>query len=94
MDDCDPAARLATRFPAKRAFITGAASGLGRALALEFARAGWRLSILDLSSEGVDPPAPNSRRREPGSFGITRLGRIGAFRLGIRCRLCRTHRRS
>jgi NAD(P)-dependent dehydrogenase (short-subunit alcohol dehydrogenase family) len=54
MDDSDPAARLTTRFPAKRAFITGAASGLGRALALEFACAGWRLGILDISSEGVE----------------------------------------
>ena len=42
---------LSRRFPAKRAFVTGAASGLGRAIALELAGAGWRLGILDLSAE-------------------------------------------
>lgn len=31
MDDVKAVAKLTSRFPAKRAFITGAASGLGRA---------------------------------------------------------------
>jgi NAD(P)-dependent dehydrogenase (short-subunit alcohol dehydrogenase family) len=34
--------------PRKRIFITGGASGLGRELALRFARAGWRVCIADL----------------------------------------------
>ena len=41
---------LSRRFPAKRAFVTGAASGLGRAIATELAAAGWRLGLLDLSA--------------------------------------------
>ena len=49
MDGFNSAAKLAARFPKKRVFITGAASGLGQALALEFAGAGWRIGILDIS---------------------------------------------
>ena len=41
---------LSRRFPAKRAFITGAGSGLGRAIATEFAAAGWQLGLFDLSA--------------------------------------------
>lgn len=36
---------------AKRVFITGGASGLGRALALRYARDGWRVCIADLNDE-------------------------------------------
>jgi NADP-dependent 3-hydroxy acid dehydrogenase YdfG len=42
---------LSQRFPAKRVFITGAGSGLGRAMALEFAAAGWRLGIVDIAAD-------------------------------------------
>ena len=41
---------LSRRFPAKRAFITGAASGLGLAIATELAAAGWKLGLLDVSA--------------------------------------------
>ncbi|MCP4711328.1 MAG: SDR family NAD(P)-dependent oxidoreductase, partial [Planctomycetes bacterium] len=39
------------RFPEKRAFITGAGSGLGRALCLEFATRGWRIAVAEIDPE-------------------------------------------
>jgi NAD(P)-dependent dehydrogenase (short-subunit alcohol dehydrogenase family) len=42
------------RFIEKRIVITGAASGLGRALALRFAREGWRVGIADMKVEEAD----------------------------------------
>lgn len=50
MNETQAVTILSRRFPAKRAFITGAASGLGRALATELAAGGWRLGLLDLSA--------------------------------------------
>jgi NAD(P)-dependent dehydrogenase (short-subunit alcohol dehydrogenase family) len=43
--------RLTQRFPNKRVFITGATSGLGEALAIEFASAGWRVAVTGRSTE-------------------------------------------
>ncbi len=36
------------KFTGKRVFITGAASGLGRALAMKFARQGWKVAVSDI----------------------------------------------
>ena len=66
MDGFDSAAKLATRFPEKRVFITGAASGLGRALALELAGAGWRIGILDISGN-IDSVRSTMRAAGAGS---------------------------
>jgi short-subunit dehydrogenase len=41
-------AKLARRFPAKRAFITGAGSGLGLAFATELASDKWNLALTDI----------------------------------------------
>jgi len=39
---------------AGRVVVTGAGSGLGRELALRYARAGWRVAVADISSERAD----------------------------------------
>src|SRR4026207_1617472 len=46
--------RLATRLPGRRAFITGAASGLGRAFALALARHRRPLGPADLSADRLE----------------------------------------
>ena len=42
---------LTQRYPAKRVLITGATSGLGEALAMEFATAGWRVAVTGRCTE-------------------------------------------
>lgn len=42
--------RLAKRFPHRRAFITGAASGLGLEISRRLASAGWNLGMLDANA--------------------------------------------
>lgn len=37
--------KLGQRYSGRRVLITGAASGLGEALAIEFASAGWRVAV-------------------------------------------------
>jgi NAD(P)-dependent dehydrogenase (short-subunit alcohol dehydrogenase family) len=56
-----PATLLSRRFPAKRAFITGAASGLGRSMALLLARDGWSLGLLDVAEADLARAADDIR---------------------------------
>ncbi len=50
--------QLSTRYPNKRAFITGAASGLGKSLALLLARDGWKLGLADMNVAGLEAIEP------------------------------------
>jgi NAD(P)-dependent dehydrogenase (short-subunit alcohol dehydrogenase family) len=52
----------------KSAIITGAASGLGRALALEFARHGWRIAVVDINLAGAEETL--AQVRDAGGEGL------------------------
>ena len=45
---------LTQQHPGKRAFITGAASGLGKAFCIELAQDGWTLGIADINQQQLD----------------------------------------
>lgn len=45
---------LTKTYPQKRAFITGAASGLGKSLCIELAQDGWNLGIADINKEQLE----------------------------------------
>jgi NADP-dependent 3-hydroxy acid dehydrogenase YdfG len=42
---------LSKNYPEKRAFITGAASGLGKAFSIELAQEGWTIGMADINME-------------------------------------------
>lgn len=46
--------KIEQKFPKKRAFITGAASGLGLAICKRLAPAGWKLFIADINAERLE----------------------------------------
>ena len=69
MANASPATLLSRRFPAKRAFITGAASGLGLSMALLLARDGWTLGVLDLDREALERAV--SQLRTAGAANVT-----------------------
>jgi short-subunit dehydrogenase len=46
----------------KRALVTGAASGIGRAIALEFARAGTNLVLIDIDESGLTNVVAEARQ--------------------------------
>lgn len=48
---------LSKTYPQKRAFITGAASGLGEALCLLLARDGWTLGMADMRPDALETAA-------------------------------------
>ncbi|HEX9207604.1 MAG TPA: SDR family NAD(P)-dependent oxidoreductase [Steroidobacteraceae bacterium] len=61
MTQTSPATLLSRRFPGKRAFITGGASGLGCAMARLLARDGWHLGLLDLAAADLERAAGELR---------------------------------
>jgi NAD(P)-dependent dehydrogenase (short-subunit alcohol dehydrogenase family) len=69
MTQTSPATLLSRRFAAKRAFITGAASGLGLAMAELLARGGWHLGVLDVDRPALD--AAVDRLRQVGAASVT-----------------------
>ncbi len=66
----------------KAIFITGAASGIGRATALLFARRGWFVGLYDVNREGLE-----SLRREIGdgrsAHGVLDVTDLEAFRRSV-----------
>ncbi len=62
MTTASPTTLLSRRFPAKRAFVTGAASGLGLAMARLLARDGWTLGLLDIAGEELDRAVADLRQ--------------------------------
>ena len=46
---------LSKKYPKKRAFITGAGAGLGKALSLMLAKDGWTIGMSDIRAENLDP---------------------------------------
>ncbi|MGI9247284.1 MAG: SDR family NAD(P)-dependent oxidoreductase [Steroidobacteraceae bacterium] len=69
MSRTSPATLLSRRFVAKRAFITGAASGLGRSMAQILARDGWSLGVLDVAAAPLEVAA--SALRQLGARDVT-----------------------
>ncbi len=66
-------ALLAARFPARRAVITGAASGLGLAAARILAAGGWRLALLDRDAARLDQAAEALRSAGASDVAIAPL---------------------
>ena len=61
---------LSQRFPQRRAFITGAASGLGLACAEILAREGWQLVLADVDAPRLDLVAQSLARDGAPSVAI------------------------
>jgi 3-hydroxybutyrate dehydrogenase len=60
-----------SRLEGKVAFITGAASGIGKEIALEFAREGARIIIADLNQQGADATAAEIEKSGCKAIGIS-----------------------
>jgi NAD(P)-dependent dehydrogenase (short-subunit alcohol dehydrogenase family) len=67
---------MAKRLEGKRAIITGAAGGIGRAAALLFAREGARILIADFQSEALEQTL--SLLKDEGLSALTNVADVGS----------------
>ena len=67
----------------RNAIITGAASGLGRAIALRLARDGWQMALVDVNDAANDETLrlvrSRGRRRFYASHGCRAARRLGTI---------------
>jgi NAD(P)-dependent dehydrogenase (short-subunit alcohol dehydrogenase family) len=66
---------MAGRLEGKRAFITGAGSGIGQATAIRFAREGARLILLDRNEDGLSQTSDSIQGETPVEV-LTRTGSV------------------
>lgn len=60
--------QLTKKYPLKRAFITGSASGLGKALALQLAKDGWNIGITDINATALQAAATEIENADGKAF--------------------------
>ncbi|MFA6011529.1 MAG: SDR family oxidoreductase [Desulfobacteraceae bacterium] len=58
------------KFPKKRIMITGAGSGLGRAIAMEFATLGWNICASDINLERADETVAMVKKNGGDGFAV------------------------
>jgi len=63
----------------RRALVTGAASGIGRAAAIKLAEAGARVLAVDLNAEGLEALASEVRNIEPVTCDLSDLDALRAL---------------
>lgn len=67
----DALQKLAQRYPQKRILITGATSGMGEALAIQFAQAGYRVAVASRNSDKVAATCDQVRQAGGDPLAIT-----------------------
>ncbi|RON42114.1 SDR family NAD(P)-dependent oxidoreductase [Pseudomonas brassicacearum] len=62
--------KLEQKYPAKRAFVTGAASGFGLAICMHLASRGWKLLIADINAKRLEQAEAQLRQHGAETFSM------------------------